>query len=146
MADIVVQEKMKNGRLKFLLTFYLAIVVLTACKPRSQTVEPNKQPSPLPSLTPQPTPTPTPTPAEKHLNLTALVGTIRPAVILVTVFDSSGKSCGQAPVFLFPILVELSPHGAQSRARSMASPKPLMAEFTISAVSWRPRLRSILRF
>jgi TonB family protein len=88
---------MKYSRLAFWCVLCLAIFATAGgCKPKPlyETVgEPRADP-----LTPTPTspitqqsPSPSATPEGEHLNLTKLAESIRPAVILVTVFDPSGK-------------------------------------------------------
>ena len=84
---------MKHFRFTIGCALCLAILAVAGCKPkpRYQMVgEPNVE---QPQSTPTPTPTPTPeaTPAEGHPDLKKLGESIGPAVILVTVFDPSGK-------------------------------------------------------
>ena len=82
---------MKHFRFAIGCALCLAIFAVAGCKPtpRYQMVgEPNAE---QPPSTPTPSPTPEPTPAEGHPDLKKLGVSVRPAVILVTVFDSSGK-------------------------------------------------------
>lgn len=87
---------MKHSRLAFSGVLCLAFFIAAGCKakPRYQMVgQPDadqSQSSPA-STTPQKSPTPTPTPEPGIAELKKLTETIQPAVILVTVFDPSGK-------------------------------------------------------
>ena len=86
-------SKMKHSRFTIECALCLVLFAVAGCKPtpRYQMVgEPNAdQPSPTP--TPTPSPAPEATPVEGHPDLKKLSESVRPAVILVTVFDPSGK-------------------------------------------------------
>ncbi len=72
----------------------IAVILVAGCKPNAQSQASDQvvqaSPPPLPTATPPPmTPTPTATPEKSRLE--KLAEKVRPAVILVTVFDSTGK-------------------------------------------------------
>src|ERR1700720_2935736 len=94
------RRQMKYFRLACGCLFCLAVLAMTACKPkpRYQMVgEPSSEqlsatPSPnSPGQSPPPSPLPSPTLEGQALGLATLASSIRPAIILVTVFDASGK-------------------------------------------------------
>lgn len=89
---------MKHSRLAFSGVFCLAIFVVAGCKakPRYQMVgQPDadqSQSSPAATTPPpQKSPTPTATPEPGIAELKKLIESVQPAVVLVTVFDPSGK-------------------------------------------------------
>lgn len=80
--------------------FCLAVFAMTACKPKPRYQMVGEPSSEQPSATPSPTssgqsPTPSPLPSQpsegQTLTVATLASGIRPAIILVTVFDASGK-------------------------------------------------------
>src|SRR5438552_2567394 len=91
---------MKYFRLACGCLFCLGVFAMTACKPKPR-YQMVGEPSPeQPPATPSPTspaqlPTPSPLPSQpsegQALGLATLVSSVRPAIILVTVFDASGK-------------------------------------------------------
>ena len=91
---------MKYFRLACGCLFCVAVFAMTACKPkpRYQMVgEPSPEQPPATSspTSPAQLPTPSPLPSQpsegQALGLATLVSSVRPAIILVTVFDASGK-------------------------------------------------------
>ncbi|HWX15173.1 MAG TPA: TonB family protein [Chthoniobacterales bacterium] len=91
---------MKYFRLACGCLFCLAVLAMTACKPKPRyqmvgepsSEQPSATPSPnSPGQSPTPSPLPSPTLEGQALGLATLASSIRPAIILVTVFDASGK-------------------------------------------------------
>jgi len=91
---------MKYFRLACGCLFCLAVLAMTACKPKPRYQMVGEPSSEQPPATPSPTtsdqsPTPSPLPSQpsegQTLTVATLARSIRPAIILVTVFDASGK-------------------------------------------------------
>jgi TonB family protein len=91
---------MKYFRLACGCLFCLAVLAMTACKPKPRyqmvgepsSEQPSATPSPnSPGQSPTPSPLPSPTLEGQALGLATLASSIRPAIISVTVFDASGK-------------------------------------------------------
>src|SRR6267378_335453 len=94
------RRQMKYFRLACGCLFCLAVLAMTACKPKPRYQMVGEPSSEQPSATPSPTsrgqsPTPSPLPSQpsegQAFGLATLASSVRPAIILVTVFDASGK-------------------------------------------------------
>src|SRR5260370_36707113 len=119
-SKLYLRWQMKHLQLAIGSAFCLAIFATAGCrpKPKSQIVgepSPDQLPSStiIPSPTQQPSSSPSPSQpleikAEKapSLDLPKLANRVQPAVILVTVFDSSGKLLRTETGFLFRMTVD----------------------------------------